>query len=400
MKRDVLTSRIGTQAVWAGEEESLAQGATQVPIVQSVSFGYDDLEDWQDTALGRKRGHIYSRNTNPTVSALEEKVRVLERAEAATSMASGMAAISNTLFALLRPGDRIVTVKDTYGGTNQLFREFFPQMNVMVQLCDTTDFQQIEAEIAKGCKVVYLETPTNPTLKVIDIARLVRAGHRVGATVLTDNTCATPINQRPLELGSDLVLHSISKFLGGHADALGGMVCGRKELIEPIFHFREITGAALDPFAAYLLLRGLKTLEIRVERQNASALRIARYLERHKAVAQVYYPGLESHPQHEIAKRQMPGGFGGMLSFVLHGNYEAVKKFLPRLQFAHRAANLGAVETIVGPPATTSHVEVSAKDRAAMGIPEALIRYSTGIEHVDDLMADLGQALSTLDCTA
>ena len=396
MSRGILNSRIGTQVVWAGEEESLAQGATQVPIVQSVAFGYDDLEAWQDAALGRKPGHIYSRNTNPTVTALEEKVRILEAAEAATSMASGMAAISNTLFALLRPGDRIVTVKDTYGGTNQLFREFFPKMNLIVQLCDTTDFQQIEAEIAKGCKIVYLETPTNPTLKVIDIARLAKAGHRAGATVVTDNTFATPINQRPLQLGSDLVLHSVSKFLGGHADALGGIVCGRKELIQPIFHFREITGAALDPFAAYLLLRGLKTLQLRIERQNASALKVARYLEGHKAVAQVNYPGLQSHPQHEIAKRQMPGGFGGMLSFVLHGDYEAVKKFLPRLKFAHRAANLGAVETIVGPPATTSHVEVSAKDRAAMGIPETLIRYSTGIEDVEDLIADLAQALSGL----
>jgi len=396
MPRDVVNSRIGTQVVWAGEEESLAQGATQVPIVQSVAFGYDDLEAWQDVALGRKPGHIYSRNTNPTVSALEEKLRVLERAEAATSMASGMAAISNSLFALLRPGDRIVAVKDTYGGTNQLFREFFPKMNLLVQLCDTTDFQQIEAEIAKGCKIVYLETPTNPTLKVMDIARLAKAGHRVGATVLTDNTFATPINQRPLELGSDLVLHSASKFLGGHADALGGIVCGRKELIEPIFHFREITGAALDPFAAYLLLRGLKTLEIRVERQNASALKVARYLQGHERVAEVHYPGLESHPQHDIARIQMPGGFGGMLSFVLRGDYGAVKEFLPRLKFAHRAANLGAVETIVGPPATTSHVEVSAKDRATMGIPEALIRYSTGIEHVDDLIADLAQALSTV----
>jgi cystathionine gamma-synthase len=396
MSRGILNSRIGTQVVWAGEEESLAQGATQVPIVQSVAFGYDDLEAWQDAALGRKPGHIYSRNTNPTVTALEEKVRILEAAEAATSMASGMAAISNTLFALLRPGDRIVTVKDTYGGTNQLFREFFPKMNLIVQLCDTTDLEQIEAEIAKGCTIVYLETPTNPTLKVIDIARLAKAGHRAGATVVTDNTFATPINQRPLQLGSDLVLHSVSKFLGGHADALGGIVCGRKELIQPIFHFREITGAALDPFAAYLLLRGLKTLQLRIERQNASALKVARYLEGHKAVAQVNYPGLQSHPQHEIAKRQMPGGFGGMLSFVLHGDYEAVKKFLPRLKFAHRAANLGAVETIVGPPATTSHVEVSAKDRAAMGIPETLIRYSTGIEDVEDLIADLAQALSGL----
>ena len=395
MNRDLSKAGVGTQAVWAGEEGPLLQHSTQVPIVQSVSFGYDDLDDWQAVALGQKPGHIYSRNTNPTVAALEEKVRVLEGAEAATSMASGMAAISNTIFSLVRPGDRIVSVKDSYGGTNQLFREFLPQINVVSFLCDTTDFAAIEAEIAKGCKLLYLETPTNPTLKVIDIERLAHKGHEVGATVVTDNTFATPINQHPLQLGSDLVIHSATKYLGGHADALGGIVCGRKELVHAIFHYREITGAALDPFAAYLLLRGLKTLALRIERQNASALEIAQFLEAHAAVARVLYPGLASHPQHEIAKRQMPGGFGGMLSFVLHGGYNQVKRFLPKLNYAHRAANLGAVETIVGPPATTSHVEVSAADRAAMGIPEALVRYSAGIEHVGDLLADLTQALGS-----
>jgi cystathionine gamma-synthase len=395
MKRDLLNARIGTQALWAGEEESLLQGTTQVPIVQSVSFGYDDLDHWQEVALGRQPGHIYSRNSNPTLTALEEKIRVLEGAEAATSMASGMAAISNTLFTLLRPGDRIVTVKDTYGGTNQLFREFLPQINVDVSLCATADFDEIETEIAKGCAVLYLETPTNPTLKVVDIERLARAAHQVEATVITDNTFATPVNQRPLQLGSDLVVHSASKYLGGHADALGGLLCGRKDLVSRIFHYREITGAALDPFAAYLLLRGLKTLAIRIERQNASATKIAQFLEGHPAVSRVFYPGLASHPQHEVASRQMRG-FGGMMSFVLHGGYEAVRKVLPKLKFAHRAANLGAVETIVGPPATTSHVEVSAADRSAMGIPEALIRYSTGIEDVNDLMEDLEQALASL----
>jgi cystathionine gamma-synthase len=395
MNRDLSKAGIGTQAVWAGEEGPLLQHSTQVPIVQSVSFGYDDLDDWQAVALGQKPGHIYSRNTNPTVAALEEKVRVLEGAEAATSMASGMAAISNTIFSLVRPGDRIVSVKDSYGGTNQLFREFLPQINVVSFLCDTTDFAAIEAEIAKGCKLLYLETPTNPTLKVIDIERLAHKGHQVGATVVTDNTFATPINQHPLQLGSDLVIHSATKYLGGHADALGGIVCGRKDLVHAIFHYREITGAALDPFAAYLLLRGLKTLALRIERQNASALEIAHFLEAHAAVARVFYPGLASHAQHEIAKRQMPGGFGGMLSFVLHGGYNQVKRFLPKLNYAHRAANLGAVETIVGPPATTSHVEVSAADRAAMGIPEALVRYSAGIEDVGDLLADLTQALGS-----
>lgn len=394
MKRDVLNAGNATKAVWAGEDEFAPHGSTQVPIVQSVAFGYDDVSDWQEVALGHKYGHIYSRNTNPTVAALEEKVRILERAEAATSMASGMAAISNTIFSLARPGDRIVTVKDTYGGSNQLFREFLPQIQVKVALCETTDSEQIEKEIEKGCKLLYLETPTNPTLKIVDIERLAKKAHQLGAIVITDNTFATPINQQPLQLGSDLVVHSMSKYMGGHADALGGIVCGRDELIHSIFHYREITGAALDPFAAYLLLRGLKTLELRIERQNASALRIAEFLEKQPAIERVFYPGLKSHPQHEIALKQMRG-FGGMLSFVLRGGFDAVKKFLPKLKFAHRAANLGAVETIVGPPATTSHVEVSAADRAAMGIPEALVRYSTGIESVEDLIADLSQALAS-----
>lgn len=391
-----MQAKIGTKAVWAGEEESQAQGMTQVPIVQSVSFGYGDLDEWQAVALGERDGHIYSRNSNPTVGVFEKKVRLLEGAEAATSFASGMAAISNSLFSILRPGDRVVTVKDTYGGTNQLFREFVPAIDVDVCLCDTADHEQMEAEIQRGCRLVYLETPTNPTLKLVDVARLARAAHRVGAIVITDNTFATPINQRPLELGSDLVVHSASKFLGGHADALGGVVCGPKELIQQIFHYREITGAVLDPFAAYLLLRGLKTLQIRVERQNSSAMKIARFLENHPLVARVHYPGLESHPQHDIAKMQMRGGFGGVMSFVLKGDYETVKAFLPALRFVHRAANLGAVETTVGPPATTSHVEVTARDRAAMGIPEALVRYSTGIEDVDDLIADLEQALASV----
>jgi cystathionine gamma-synthase len=391
--RDIQQFSRATQALWAGEDEYLVEGATQVPIVQSVAFGYDGLEEWLDVALGHKPGHIYSRNTNPTLHAFEEKVRILERGEAATSFASGMAAVSNTLFTFLKPGDRVVSVKDTYGGTNKIFTEFLPKMGVEVALLDTTDFAAIELEIAKGCKILYLETPTNPTLKVIDIERLSKAGHAVGAIVVTDNTFATPINQNPLELGSDIVLHSASKFLGGHADALGGIICGSQELVQQVYHYREITGAVLDPFAAYLLLRGMKTLDLRIERQNASALKIAHWLEAHPAIERVYYPGLESHAQFEVAKRQMRG-FGGMMSFVMKGDYETVKAVLPRLKLAHRAANLGSVETIVGPPATTSHVECTLEERAAMGIPEALVRYSTGIENVNDLIGDLEQALA------
>jgi len=213
--------------------------------------------------------------------------------------------------------------------------------------------------------------------------------------VVVDNTFATPINQQPLKLGADLVVHSATKFLGGHADALGGVVCDRRELVNRIYHFREITGACLDPMAAYLLLRGMKTLHLRIRQQNQSALKIARFLQSHPQVTSVFYPGLESHENHSIARQQM-SGFGGVLSFVLKGGFKTVKKFLPRLRYAHLAANLGAVETIAGPPATTSHVESTLEERAASGIPEALIRYSVGIEDTDDLIADLGEALKNV----
>jgi cystathionine gamma-synthase len=384
----------GTLAVWAGEDEYLLQGATQVPVVHSVAYGYDDVEQWLRVALGEEPGHIYSRNTNPTVGAFEEKVRLLEGAEAATSASTGMGIISSVLFTFLSPGDRIVSIKDTYGGTNKIFTEFLPRFQIDVVLCDTTDHEAIEAEVSKGCAILYLESPTNPTVKIIDIQRLAQAGHKAGAIVIVDNTFAIPINQNPLQLGADLVLHSATKFLGGHADALGGIVCGSKPLVEQVYHFREINGATLHPMAAYLLLRGMKTLHLRIRQQNASALKIARFLETHPKIESVFYPGLESHENHSIARRQMRG-FGGVLSFTLQDNdFEAVSRFLPRLQYAHSAANLGSVETIVGPPATTSHVECTPEEREAMGIPESLIRYSVGVEDPQDLIADLSQALS------
>ncbi|TKJ28742.1 MAG: cystathionine gamma-synthase [Chloroflexi bacterium B3_Chlor] len=384
---------LGTLSVWAGEDEDLLQKPSAVPVVHSVSFDYRDVDEWLEVALARKRGYIYSRNTNPTVYAFEEKVRQLEGGEAATSFSTGMAAISNTLFTLLSPGDRVVSLKDTYGGTSKIFIEFLPRFQVGVSLCDTTDHEAIEAAVAEGCKVLYLESPTNPTLKVIDLARLAAAGHGVGATVVVDNTFATPINQNPLELGADLVIHSATKCLGGHADALGGVLCGPTDLVEKIFHFREINGASLHPMAAYLLLRGMKTLHLRIRQQNESALKIARYLEAHPFVERVFYPGLESHENHDIARRQMRG-YGGILSFMLKGGFDAVRTFLPRLRYAHLAANLGAVETIAGPPATTSHVECTAEEREALGIPESLVRYSVGVEDPEDLIADLEQALA------
>ena len=389
------TKQKSTKAIWAGHGELFFKGATQVPIVNSVTFGYDNVDDWFDVAVGKKEGHIYSRNTNPTVAVFEEKVRVLENAEAATSFSTGMAAVSNTLHTFLNQGDRVVSVKDTYGGTSIVFLEFLPKKGIDVTLCETTNHEEIEAEVRKGCKLLYLETPTNPTLKVMDLKRLISVAYEVGAIVVVDNTFATPINQQPLALGADLVLHSATKFLGGHSDALGGVVCGQKELIDQIFHYREINGATLHANTAYMLLRGISTLELRVLRQNENAMKLAEYLQKHPIVDAVFYPGLASDASHKIAKQQMTG-FGGLLAFSLKGDFKNVKIFLNSLELAHLAASLGSVGTLIGPPKVTSHVEATEEERKQLGIPENLIRCSVGIENIGDIIADFEQALSKM----
>jgi cystathionine gamma-synthase len=381
--------------VWAGEATPKSINSTQVPIVSSAAYGYPDIQSWLSVAQGNSAGHIYSRNTNPTVEAFEEKVCDLEGAEAATSFSTGMAAISNTFFALLSPGHRIVSVRDTYGGTSVLFVEFLPRFGIEVALVETRDHQQIEEELEKGCNILHLESPTNPTLKILDLARLSKAAHQNGSILVVDNTFATPINQNPLQLGADLVVHSATKFLGGHADALGGVLCGSAELVQQVYHFREINGASLDANSAYLLLRGMKTLQLRVARQNETALSVAEFLEKHPKVETVYYPGLPSNEGHAIAKTQMRG-FGGVVSFSLYSGFSGVQTLLPKLKYAHLAANLGSVETIAGPPATTSHVECTEAEMEELGIPRGLVRYSVGIEDPKDLSADLSQALDEL----
>ncbi|MBN1318991.1 MAG: PLP-dependent transferase, partial [Anaerolineales bacterium] len=253
----------------------------------------------------------------------------------------------------------------------------------------------IEAEIEKGCDLVYLESPTNPTLKVVDIARMSKAAARVGAITVVDNTFATPINQNPAQLGADLVIHSATKYICGHNDTLGGVVCGRREVVERVFRYRELAGSTLQPFEAYMLHRSLKTLALRVRQQNENAMAVATFLNNHPKVNKVFYPGLSTHPNHDVAARQMRG-FGGMLSFDIVGGFKAIQRFLPHLRFAYMAANLGQIMTVVGPPATTSHVECTEEERAAAGIPEGLVRYSVGIEDIDDLIADLDQALKVV----
>ncbi|MBR9866466.1 MAG: cystathionine gamma-synthase family protein [Oceanospirillales bacterium] len=385
----------GTKTVWGGEQVQHPYNATQVPIVTSAAHSYNDIDHWYNVALGEASGFIYSRMGNPTVEALEAKLCALENAESAVAFSSGMAAISSVLYTFLSNGKRVVSTKDSYGGTNKIFEEFLPRMGVSVCLCETADHEDIEREITMGCDVLYLETPTNPTLKIIDIKRLVKAAQAAGALVIADNTFATPLNQQPLSLGVDLVVHSATKFLSGHGDVLGGLVCGKESLISQVRHYREINGATLDPFAAYMIIRGIKTLALRIRQQQSSAQRIAEYLLTEPLVASVNYPGLPEHPNHEIACQQMTG-FGAIVSFVVHGGMETVKVLLPQLKYAHCAGNLGAVETLYGPARTTSHVENTPEERLALGISEGLVRISVGIEETDDLLGDLTQAFAAV----
>jgi cystathionine gamma-synthase len=366
------------------------------PIIENAAFAYEDFETWRSVALRKEFGDIYSRNSNPTVRVFNEKMASLEGAEAATDFSTGMSAISTTLFALMSPGQSAVTIKDTYGATYLHFKDILPRFGIKCQICDTDDEEAILMAISMGCDVLYLETPTNPLLKILDLGKLISAAHEKGAITIVDNTFATPINQHPIAFGADLIVHSATKYINGHNDLLAGVVCGSKELVNKIYEYRELVGPALDAHRASLLLRSLKTLALRVQRQNSNALAMARYLENHSKVVKVYYPGLESHPKHIVAKKQMEGGFGGVLSFEVEGGLHAVAQVLPRLRFAYMAANLGQVETIVGPPATTSHVECTEEERKEAGIPEGLIRYAVGIEDIDDLIADMYQALSIL----
>jgi|Transcript_108219 cystathionine gamma-synthase len=406
----------GTACVWAGEDYQEGYNkfpwlqGVQVPVQFGVSYGYRPtdagIEAWKKSAAAEVGnfgtipensndvGFFYGRTANPTVSVLEHKLAVLEGAEVSVVFSSGMAAISAVLHSFLSPGERVVSIKDSYGGTSKIFLTTLPKIGVNVCLCETDDHEEIEAALKEqGTKLLYIESPTNPTIKVLDIARLAAVARAAGALVVVDNTFATPLNQSPFELGADIVIHAMTKFIAGHGDALAGAVVGRQDLLKEVFSYRELHGGCVGPMEAYLALRGLKTLELRIQRHNANALQVAEFLESHPAVSHVYYPGLPSHKHHHIAAKQMHGGFGGMLAFELVGGMPAVERLLKKLKIAHRAASLGHVETLVGIPLTTSHPECTVEERAALGIPETLVRYSAGIETGDDLVADLRQAL-------
>ncbi len=383
-----------TRSVHEAEPYDEGTGSIIAPIFETATFGFTKAEEVPKAVAG-ERGYVYSRWDNPTVVRLERKLAAFEKGGDGAAFASGMAAISTSVFSFIGKADHVVGIKDLYGGTFSLLHSVLPRLGIETTLVETTDLEAMAKAVKKNTKVVYVESPTNPTLKLVDISKVAKLAHEVGAVLLVDNTFASPINQNPLALGADVVLHSATKYLNGHADVIAGAAVAGKETAHEIKMTRRDFGGTLDPLPAWLVLRGMKTMAVRVRQQNSNAMAVAEFLSTHPRVARVNYPGLKSHPQHALAKKQMKG-FGGMLSFELKGTMRAAMRFTESLKVASLAASLGGVETLVSQPANMTHTQMSAKERAETGIPDTLVRVSVGIEDVDDLISDFERALSSL----
>lgn len=377
-----------TAAVRGGMDLTKKNGPLSTPIYQTSTFEVTDMEE---QVRATPTDHFYTRYGNPTHTVAEHAVAELEGAEAALLFASGMSAITTTILALTKAGDHIVAQRDIYGGATKFFTQWLPKFGVEVTLVDTTDYQQHAKAIRPNTRILHLESPTNPTLRVVDLKKVAAVAKQHGITTLIDSTFATPINCRPAEFGIDLVMHSGTKYFGGHADLICGIVAGRRDLIDTIHATRTTLGCNMDPHAAWLLLRGIKTLAVRVQRQNDNALRVAQFLKGHPKVRSVSYPFLEGHPQRALAMEQMQGG-GGVLSFEVEGTGEDACRFAEALNLFTLAPSLGGVESLVTIPVITSHAMIRPEEREKMGVTEQLVRLSVGVEHVEDLIADLDQA--------
>ncbi len=387
---------LSTRAVHAGEAERKAHDAVTTPISTTATYVFEDTAALRDHFEGRIEREEYGRYGNPTVRIAECKLAALDGAEEAAIFSSGMAAATTTLLGLLKAGDHVVMTSDCYRRTRQFVLTFLSRYGITATLVEPGDFAGLEGALIPGkTRVILSESPTNPYLRVADLRRLVEIKQRFGtAKLVIDATFATPVNQRPLELGADLVIHSATKYLGGHNDLLAGVVCGSEGIINAIRDLRGVLGAVLDAHSAYLLLRGIKTLHLRVARQNESALRIARWLEQQPQVEKVFYPGLESHPDHRIAREQMTG-FGGVVSFFFKGDLDSTSRFIDGCQIAQIAPSLGGVETLIEQPALMSFYELSTEQREAIGIRNNLVRLAVGVEECDDLIADLAGAMAS-----
>jgi len=375
-----------TRAIHVGNEKCPETGAVVRPIHMASTFVQPGAGDWGE--------FDYSRSGNPTRKALETTLASLEGGCGALCFASGMAA-THGVVAMLRSGDHIVAGSDIYGGTYRLLHKITDRAGIKVSLVDTTDPSNLEAAITESTKLVWVESPGNPRMTITDIGACAEIAHRHGALLGVDSTFATPVLTRPLELGADIAMHSATKYLGGHSDLMGGALVVRDQsLFDELYFVQNATGAIMGPLEAFLCSRGLKTLELRVREQSHTALSIAEWLDSHEQVERVLYPGLPNHPGYEVAKRQMEGGFGAMLSFELRGDFAAAKLFVESTQLFQLAVSLGAVESLIEQPASMSHASYDAEDRAKHGISDGMIRLSVGLEAVEDLQADLEQAFT------
>ncbi|ALQ38139.1 methionine gamma-lyase [Fusobacterium hwasookii] len=388
---------LGTTAIHAGTLKNL-YGTLAMPIYQTSTFIFDSAEQGGRRFALEEAGYIYTRLGNPTTTVLENKIAALEEGEAAVATSSGMGAISSTLWTILKAGDHVVTDKTLYGCTFALMCHGLTRFGIEVTFVDTSNLDEVKNAMKENTRVVYLETPANPNLKIVDLEALSKLAHTNPNTlVIVDNTFATPYMQKPLKLGADIVVHSVTKYINGHGDVIAGLVITNKELADQIrfVGLKDMTGAVLGPQDAYYIIRGMKTFEIRMERHCKNAKKVVEFLNKHSKIERVYYPGLETHPGHEIAKKQMKD-FGAMISFELKGGFEAGKTLLNSLKLCSLAVSLGDTETLIQHPASMTHSPYTKEEREAAGITDGLVRLSVGLENVEDIIADLEQGLEKI----
>ncbi len=385
----------GTRAVHAGEERGHWGKSLTVPIAQTSTYVFEDTRAVKAFVSGKNPQIDYGRYGNPTQHAAECKLAELEGAEAAILFASGMSAVTTTLLGMLSTGQHAVIMDDCYRKTEQFCKMVLRKFGIETTFVHAGDNAELEGAIRDETRVIISESPTNPHLNVIDLEKLVQLGKKHRVKTIIDSTLATPFNQRPLEFGVDLVIHSATKYLGGHNDLMAGVVLGNAPLVAAIRDYRGILGGVIGPHCAYLLIRGIKTFPLRMSKQNETALSLARFLETHGRVKRVYYPGLESHPHHNVAKAQMRG-FGGLVSFDLDADEAGTLCFIDRLQIPRIGASLGGVESLVSHPASISYYELAREDRLALGIDDELVRYAVGIEEAEDIISDIGRALDEI----
>lgn len=364
------------------------------PVHFSATYKFDKSDDMIDVVQNHTK-YLYSRWDNPSVFEAEKTIAAMEGYEHAVAFGSGMAAITTSVLSFMEPNSRVVSLREIYGGTFQFLFTYLPRLGMETVDVSIDTPERFYEEMEKGLTILYLETPTNPLLRIIDIKPLAEAAHRQGAIVMLDSTFASPVNQHPIDFGVDVVFHSATKYLGGHHDITGGFACCNKEIYDRIWDYRKVYGGVMDPMTAFLANRGMQTLELRVLRQNENAMKLAQFLTDHDKIKKVYYPGLALHPDHETAKRQMKG-FGGMLSFEVDSDFDGTKKFMDSLKTIKLATSLGGVTSLANQPITNTHAALSPEERAKVGLCESLVRLSVGIEDPKILMEDIKQALALI----